>query len=112
MRFRILLTALALCATSLLAQTPATPAAPAELSVQTMTCADLLFLLGDERQSQDATYLMLWAYGVKTGATGADLRKNPLSPEGLKAFVRSTYDTCKVKSDTKLLEVLTGKAVK
>ena len=109
MRIQTKLIALALSATALLAQTTAKAAEPA---VQTMTCGDLLFLLGDEKQSQDATYLMLWAYGLKTGATGADLTKNPLTPEGLKAFVRSTYDTCKSKSETKLLDVLTGKAVK
>jgi hypothetical protein len=77
-----------------------------------MTCGELLFKLGDESQLDDSTYLLLWAYGVKAGASGGDLAKNPLTEAGLKAFVGALYDTCKVKSDVLLMDVLLGRAGK
>ncbi len=88
------------------------PTVKAVASVQDMTCADLLFMFGDEKQAQDSTYLMMWAYGLKTGASGVDLQKYPLTEEGLKIFVRGVVDTCKTKSDAKLISILTGKAGK
>jgi hypothetical protein len=110
MFIRTLLTTLALTACTAFAQSPAKH--NPEPLVQNMTCGDLLFMLGDEKQTQESTYLMFWAYGLKTGAGGIDLTKNPFTADGLKVFVRDLYDICKVKSDAKVIDVLAGKAVK
>ena len=88
---------------------PAAPGTPETPDVSSLTCSNLLFMLGDEAQTQDSTYLMFWAYGLKTGVNGADLRKHPLTPEGLKIFVKELYEVCKTQSDVKVVDVLTGK---
>ncbi len=89
------------------AKAPAPKPPVAEVSdVSRLTCGELLFMFGDEKQTQDTTYLVLWAYGVKTGMSGLDLRKHPLTPDGLKTFVKDLYQSCKDRSDVKLIDVL------
>jgi hypothetical protein len=76
--------------------------------LEEMTCGDLTFLLGDESRIDDATYLMIWAYGVKTGAEGSDLKKNPFDGPSLEAFVKDMLKKCNADSDAKFVPMITA----
>lgn len=73
-----------------------------------MTCGDLTYLLGDEKRIDDSTYLMIWAYGVKTGAEGSDLKKNPFDAKSLEAFVKDLLQKCNKDSEAKFVPMITG----
>ena len=74
--------------------------------LEEMTCGDLTFLLGDEKRIDDATYLMIWAYGVKTGAEGSDLKKNPFDAKHLEAFIKEMIRRCNEDSDAKVIPMI------
>ena len=76
--------------------------------LEEMTCGDLTFLLGDDSRIDDATYLMVWAYGVKTGAEGSDLKKNPFDPQALEAFVKDMLKKCNADSDALFIPMITA----
>jgi hypothetical protein len=76
--------------------------------LEEMTCGDLTFLLGDEKRIDDATYLMIWAYGVRTGAAGGDLKENPFDGPALEAFVKSLIKQCNADSEAKVMPLIIG----
>ena len=76
--------------------------------LEEMTCGDLTYLLGDEKRIDDATYLMIWAYGVKTGAEGSDLKKNPFDAKHLEAFTKEMIRRCNEDSDARFIPIITA----
>ena len=77
--------------------------------LEEMTCGDLTFLLGDDKRIDDATYLMIWAYGIKTGAEGSDLKKNPFDAKHLEAFTKEMIRRCNEDSEAKFVPMITAK---
>lgn len=77
--------------------------------LEEMTCGELTFLLGDEKRIDDATYLMIWAYGVRTGADGGDLKKNPFDGSHLEAFVKELIKQCNADSEAFVLPLIISK---
>lgn len=77
--------------------------------LEDMTCGDLTFLLGDDKRIDDATYLMIWAYGIKTGAEGSDLKKNPFDAKHLEAFAKEMIRRCNEDSEAKFVPMITAK---
>ena len=111
----ILLVALTATALAEPAKASAKGKAPAKKQVEQqkpleeMTCGDLGFLLGDEKRIDDATYLMIWAYGVRTGADGGDLKKNPFDGSHLEAFVKELIKQCNADSEAFVMPLIIGK---
>ena len=64
-----------------------------------MTCGEVEFMFGDETMEVEASYLAIWAYGVRTGATGMDLEKYPVTKDGLTAFVSRVIEVCDADSE-------------
>lgn len=100
-----------LFATVLAAAAPAiqAQAEPSEPDLAAMTCGDLELFAGDDSRTQDLTYLMIWAYGVRTGAAGADLARNPFTAEALTTFVNGLLTECEKDSDAKVLPLIVGR---
>ena len=89
-------------------KTSAKKQAEPQKQLEEMTCGDLTFLLGDEKRIEDSTYLMIWAYGVKTGAEGSDLKKNPFDAKSLEAFVKDLIKRCNDDSEAKFIKMITA----
>ena len=71
-------------------ESPAEEVAPNE-----MTCAEVSEALQDQEREEEASYLVVWAYGVRTGVEGLDYEKYPVNREGLEAFVTRVTLACK-----------------
>lgn len=69
------------------------------IAVDKMSCAEIGFIFGDESQEVEASYLAIWAYGVKTGASSMDFETHPINPDGLAAFVAHVMEVCDADSD-------------
>ncbi len=69
------------------------------IAVDKMSCAELEFIFGDEAQEVEASYLALWAYGVKTGAESMNFETHPITADGLAAFVAHLIEVCDADSD-------------
>ncbi len=69
------------------------------IAVDKMSCAELEFIFGDEAQEVEASYLAIWAYGVKTGAESMDFETHPVTADGLTAFVAHLIEVCDADSD-------------
>jgi len=67
--------------------------------VAKMTCGEVGFMFGDEAMEVEASYLAIWAYGVRVGATGMDFEKHPISKDGLTAFVSRVIEVCDADSE-------------
>lgn len=90
-------------------KTPAKKQAEQQRPLEEMTCGELEFLLGDEKRIDDATYLMIWAYGVRTGAEGGDLKKTPFDGSHLEAFVKELIKQCNADSEAFVMPLIIGK---
>jgi len=67
--------------------------------VAEMTCGEIEFMFGDEAMEVESSYLAIWAYGVRIGATGMDFEKYPISKDGLTAFVSRVIEVCDADSE-------------
>jgi hypothetical protein len=85
-------------------QIPPPPQEP--LDVEGMTCGEIEFIFGDEEREVDASYLAVWGYGVKTGATGMDFEKHPLTVDGLSSFVSHLLEVCDRDSDKRFVKAI------
>lgn len=90
------------------AETTAKKQAEPQKPLEEMTCGDLTFLVGDDKRIDDSTYLMVWAYGVKTGAEGSDLKKNPFDAKSLEAFVKDLLRRCNDDSEARFIPMITA----
>lgn len=96
----ILLCLVLVGASSTLSPAAQIPPAPQEpIALDKMTCAEIEFIFADEKREVDASYIAVWAYGVKTGATGMDFEKYPLTVDGLSSFVSHLIEVCDRDSD-------------
>ena len=78
-------------------QIPPSPQEP--IVIEKLTCGEMEFMFADEELEVDAYYLAVWAYGVKTGATGMDFEKHPLTVDSLSSFVSHLIEVCDQDSD-------------
>ena len=77
-------------------------------TMEEFTCDDFIYLLGDTKKVTEATYLMFWAYGVRTGVQGVDPKKTPFDLKGFEAFTKDLIKSCKDNSDAKFLTMVTA----
>ena len=55
---------------------------PEEVAPHEMTCAEIRDIFGTEEHEEEASYLVVWAYGVRTGVKGLDFEKHPVTKAG------------------------------
>jgi len=60
-----------------------------------MTCAEIAATFGDEQHEEEASYLLVWAYGVRTGAKGMDFDEHEVTPDSLEEFATRLVTACK-----------------
>ena len=60
-----------------------------------MTCAEIQNVLATEEHEEEASYLAVWAYGVRTGVNDLDFEKHPVTQAGLEDFVTRLVLACK-----------------
>ena len=68
---------------------------PAPVAPHEMTCAEIRDIFDTEEHEEGTSYLVVWAYGVRTGVKGLDFEKHPVTKAGLKDFVTRVTLTCK-----------------
>ncbi len=71
-----------------------------------MTCAEVSEALRDEEREEEASYLVVWAYGVRTGVEGLDFEKYPVTRAGLEDFVTRVTLVCKANPDKLLVDAI------
>lgn len=84
---------------------PATPS-PEKAAPHEMTCADIESTFADQEHEEEASYLLVWAYGVRTGAGGLDFGKHPVTKAGLQDFVTQVVLTCKADPDKLFVDAI------
>ena len=77
-----------------------------EVAPNEMTCAEVSEALQDEEREEEASYLVVWAYGVRTGVEGLDFEKYPVTREGLEAFVTQVTLACKADPDKLFVDAI------
>ena len=87
------------------ADTTSTPP-PEEVAPHEMTCADVRDALADEEREVEASYLVVWAYGVRTGVKGLDFEKHPVTKAGLEDFITRVTLTCKADPDKRFVDAI------
>ncbi len=81
-------------------ETTAQEAPPVEeIAPHEMTCAEIKETLDAKESEEEASYLALWAYGVRTGAKGLDFEKYPVTQAGLEDFITRVVLACKADPD-------------
>ncbi len=79
---------------------------PEEVAPHEMTCADVRDALHDEEREEEASYLVVWAYGVRTGVEGLDFEKYPVTKAGLEDFITRVTLACKVDPDKRFVDAI------
>ena len=79
---------------------------PEEVAPHEMTCADIRDALADEEREVEASYLVVWAYGVRTGVEGLDFEKHPVTKAGLEDFITRVTLTCKADLDKLFVDAI------
>ena len=88
-------------------ETGAQEAAPAaEIGPHEMSCAEIKELLDDEASEEEASYLTVWAYGVRTGAKGLDFEKHPVTVAGLEQFVTGLILVCQADPEKLFVDAI------
>jgi hypothetical protein len=87
------------------ADAPSAPP-PEEVAPHEMTCADVGDALLDEEREEEASYLVVWAYGVRTGVNGLDFKKYPVTKAGLEDFVTRLTLACKADADKLFVDAI------
>lgn len=80
-------------------ETSPSPEQQGPLAIDKMTCGEVEFMFGDEAMEVEASYLVVWAYGVRIGATGMDFEGNPITQDRLTSFVSRLIDVCDADSE-------------
>jgi hypothetical protein len=71
-----------------------------------MTCAEVGDALRDEEREEEASYLVVWAYGVRTGVEGLDFQKYPVTKAGLEDFITRVTLTCKADPAKRFVDAI------
>jgi hypothetical protein len=71
-----------------------------------MTCAEVRDALDDEEREEEASYLVVWSYGVRTGVEGLDFENYPVTKAGLEDFITRVTLTCKVDPDRLFVDAI------
>jgi hypothetical protein len=79
---------------------------PEEIAPHEMTCAEVRDALDDEELEEEASYLVVWAYGVRTGVEGLDFEKYPVTRAGLEDFVTRLTLACKADPDKLFVDAI------
>ena len=87
------------------ADAPSAPPAE-EVAPHEMTCGEVRDALDDEEREEEASYLVVWAYGVRTGVKGLDFEKHPVTKAGLEDFITRVTLTCKVDLDKRFVDAI------
>ena len=87
------------------AEAPSAPP-PEEIAPHEMTCAEIKQALDAKESEEEASYLAVWAYGVRTGAKGLDFEKYPVTKDGLEEFVTRLVLACKADSDKLFVDAI------
>ena len=70
------------------------------------SCAEVGEALEDEEREEEASYLVVWAYGVRTGVEGLDFEKYPVTKDGLEDFVTRMTLACKPDPDKLFVDAI------
>ena len=79
---------------------------PQEVAPHEMTCAEVRDAFQDEEREEEAAYLVVWAYGVRTGVEGLDFVKYPVTKVGLEDFITRVTLACKVDPDKLFVDAI------
>jgi len=79
---------------------------PEEVAPHEMTCAEVGDALRDEEREEEASYLVVWAYGVRTGVEGLDFQKYPVTKAGLEDFITRVTLTCKADPAKRFVDAI------
>ncbi len=77
-----------------------------EVAPHEMTCAEIGEALRDEEREEEASYLVVWAYGVRTGVKGLDFEKHPVTRAGLEEFITRVTLVCKANPDKRFVDAI------
>ena len=77
-----------------------------EVAPHEVTCAEVGDALNDQEREEEASYLVVWAYGVRTGAEGLDFEKYPVTKAGLEEFVTRVTLNCKADPDKLFVDAI------
>ncbi len=87
------------------AEAPSAPE-PEEIAPHEMTCAEIKETLDAKESEEEASYLAVWAYGVRTGAKGLDFEAYPVTQAGLEDFVTRLVLACKADPDKLFVDAI------
>ena len=79
---------------------------PEDVAPHEMTCAEVRDALRDEEREEEASYLVVWAYGVRTGVEGLDFEKYPVTKAGLEDFITRVTLSCKADPDKRFVDAI------
>ncbi len=77
-----------------------------EIAPHEMTCAEIQETLDDPEMEEEASYLAVWAYGVRTGAKGLDFERHPVNQAGLEDFMTRLVLACKTDEDKLFVDAI------
>ena len=77
-----------------------------EVAPHEVTCAEVADALRDEEREEEASYLVVWAYGVRTGVEGLDFEEYPVTKAGLEDFITRVTLTCKADPDKRFVDAI------
>ena len=77
-----------------------------EVAPQEMTCAEIGDAFNDQEREEEASYLVIWAYGVRTGVEGLDFEKYPVTAAGLEDFITRVTLNCKADPDKLFIDAI------
>ena len=80
-------------------QTGAESAEAEQIAPHEMTCAQIRDMFLSEEMDEEASYLVAWAYGVRTGAKDLDFENHPVTMAGLQDFVTRLVLACQADPD-------------
>ena len=89
------------------AEAPSPQEAPIEeVAPHEMTCAEINESFGDEEHEEEASYLLVWGYGVRTGDKDLDFDKHPVTPKGLEEFITRLVLACEADPDKLFVDAI------
>ncbi len=77
-----------------------------EVAPHEMTCAEVKEAIHDEEREEEASHLVIWAYGLRTGAKGLDFEKYPATKAGLEDFITRVTLACKADPNKRFVDAI------
>jgi hypothetical protein len=83
-----------------------TPSIEEEVAPHEMTCGEISETFGSEEFEEEASYLAVWAYGVRTGVEDLDFESHPVTEAGLESFITKVILTCEADPDKLFVDAI------